>query len=275
MNKTIEKPTKSDLLALRLLVRSRQDFQHMRKSMDNRLGLKASGEDQSIEERSFRVEDVVSLREISDAAREQEKNIEKMLKKMLKRFPVHVEFLSQVKGVGPIAAATIISEFDIEIATTVSKMWQYAGLNPGMVRGKKRVENKDGTVTFKVTDTLIRGDKLTAGFVAPFNKNLRVALCGILADGFIKAQAPYALEYYYPYKQRLSLSERPTTEITAKGGKPKDLQWKEAKAAHRDRAAKRYMIKHFLRDLYVAWRSIEGLPVRPSYQEEYLGHKHN
>jgi hypothetical protein len=256
------------------MVRARQAFQQMRKSMDNRLGLKADGSDQNVTERSFRAEDLVSIQEISQASRDQEAQIEKKLKKMLKRFPVYRHFLEQVKGVGPIAAATIISEFDIQKATTVSKLWQYAGMNPGMVRGKKRVDNKDGTFELRLTDKLIRGDKLTSGFVAPFNKQLRVALCGILADGFIKAQAPYALNYYYPYKERLAQSEKETQEITKKGADPKQLQWKEAKPGHRDRAAKRYMIKMFLKDLYVAWRTIEGLPVRPSYQEEYLGHKH-
>jgi hypothetical protein len=34
------------------------------------------------------------------------------------------------------------------------------------------------------------------------------------------------------------------------------------------------MMKHLLQDLYVAWRTLEGLPVREPYQEAYLGHKH-
>jgi hypothetical protein len=34
------------------------------------------------------------------------------------------------------------------------------------------------------------------------------------------------------------------------------------------------MIKAFLRELYIAWYKIEGVEPRPSYQEEYLGHKH-
>jgi hypothetical protein len=35
------------------------------------------------------------------------------------------------------------------------------------------------------------------------------------------------------------------------------------------------MIKMFVKDLYVAWRTIEGLEVRKPYQEEYLGKVHN
>jgi hypothetical protein len=270
----MNQPTTEDVIALRLLVRAREDFQAQRKRMDNRMGRKADGDAQNIEERTIRSDDTELFLGISDAAREQEKDIEKKLKKVLKRFPIYTEWLLGVKGVGTIAAAQIIANIDIHKATTVSKIWQYCGLNPGMVVGKKRVENKDGSFTLVPSSTMIRGDKLTAGFVAPFNKNMRTALCGVLADGFIKAQAPYAMEHYYPYKERLANSEAMTTEIKAAGAKPVQVAWKDAKPAHRDRAAKRKMIKMFLMDLYVAWRTIEGLEVRPPYQEQYLGHKH-
>lgn len=269
------KPTEQDVLAVRLLVRAREDFQSQRKRMDNRMGRKADGDEQNIAERSIAADDANLFVGISDAARDQEKEIEKSLKKVLKRFPIYTEWLLNVKGVGTIAAAQIIGNIDIHKATTVSKIWQYCGLNPSMVVGKKRVENKDGTFKLVPSTTMIRGDKLTAGFVAPFNKNMRTALCGVLADGFIKAQAPYAMEHYYPYKERLAQSENITEEIRKAGAKAEKLAWKDAKPAHRDRAAKRKMIKMFLADLYVAWRTIEGLEVRPSYQEQYLGHKHS
>ena len=147
-------------------------------------------------------------------------------------------------------------------------MWQFAGLNPGLVKGKKRVDHEDGKVEFVETGEMIRGDKLTPGHVSPFNQNLRTALVGVLADGFIKQQNYYCMEFYYPYKARLEQEENTVLHVG------KEKQWKDVNKGHRDRAAKRYMIKMFLKDLYVAWRTIEGLPVRPSYQEEYLGHKH-
>lgn len=274
--KTVElnRPTIEDVLAVRMLVRAREDFQAQRKRMDNRMGRKADGEDQNVAERTIKKEDASLFVGISDAARDQEKEIEKNLKKVLKRFPIYTEWLLGVKGVGTIAAAQIIGNIDIHKATTVSKIWQYCGLNPGMVEGKKRVEHADGTFDLVKTGKQIRGDKLTAGFVAPFNKNMRTALCGVLADGFIKAQAPYCMEHYYPYKERLANSEQMTTEIRKAGAKPEEIKWKDAKPAHRDRAAKRKMIKAFLADLYTAWRTLEGLEVRAPYQEQYLGHKH-
>jgi hypothetical protein len=314
--KQLNQPTAQDVFAVRLLVRAREDFQSQRKRMDNRMGRKADGGEQNITERAIQPEDAELFVGISDAAREQEADIEKKLKKILKRFPIYTEWMLGVKGVGTIAAAQIIGNIDIHKATTVSKIWQYCGLNPGMVAGKKRVENADGTFTLVPTGQMIRGDKLTAGHVAPFNKNMRTALCGVLADGFIKAGIRYSpctqAEYdsspehlrdirdkknaagvvskvpclldeitcpycriYIDYKNRLANSEAMTTEIPKAGAKPAQLAWKAAKPGHRDRAAKRKMIKMFLADLYVAWRALEGLEVRPSYQEQYLGHKHS
>lgn len=263
-----ERPTFTDILTVRMLVRTREDFQSMRKKMDNRIGRTADGEQQNVEQRTFRLEDLEMFKKIADDAKEKEVECEKNLKRVLKRFPIWTEYLEGIKGVGTIAAGWIIGEFDIEKATTVSKMWQFAGLNPGLVKGKKRVDHEDGKVEFVETGEMIRGDKLTPGHVSPFNQNLRTALVGVLADGFIKQQNYYCMEFYYPYKARLEQEENTVLHIG------KEKQWKDVNKGHRDRAAKRYMIKMFLKDLYVAWRTIEGLPVRPSYQEEYLGHKH-
>lgn len=44
--------------------------------------------------------------------------------------------------------------------------------------------------------------------------------------------------------------------------------------AHRNMAAKRYMIKMFLLELWKKWRELEGLPIPPSYAEVYLGLQH-
>lgn len=261
----------ADRQAVRMLVRAREDFQGMRKRMDNRIARKADGTSQNVEnmqERVIQEKDVETFAGIADAAREQEDQIQKDLLKVLKRFPIYTKYLSKVKGVGPIAAGWIIGEYDINKADTVSKLWQFTGLNPGLVIGKKRVENKDGTFSLVPTGEMIRGDKLTPGHVAPFNKRLRTALVGVMADGFIKAQNDYCLRFYYPYKARLE------QEANKVGGDEKAKAWSEESKGHRDRAAKRYMVKMFLKDLYANWRAIEGLPVRVPYQEEYLGHKH-
>ncbi len=279
-------------ITLTAYVRAREDFQGMRKRMDNRIGRTADGKAQQlIESRQFDIKDAENFRLLADNARDQEKETEKMLLKTLRIIPVYNFWLKTVKGIGPVSAGHILSSFNIVEATTVSKMWQYAGLNPGMVRGKKRVAKskykpdmgkvaqemtgKDGkgTDVIYITNDLVRGDRPTEGYVLPYNKNLRTHLLGVMADNFIKAQNVYCMEYYYPYKHRLENEHRPI-ENQGKARQDDGKAWNEVSKGHRDNAAKRYMVKNFLKDLYAHWRSIENLPVRAPYQEEYLGKKH-
>lgn len=51
------------------------------------------------------------------------------LEKILVDFPIYMEFLLGVRGIGPAMAAVIISEFDIHRARYPSSMWKYAGLD--------------------------------------------------------------------------------------------------------------------------------------------------
>jgi len=264
--------------ALRLAVRMYDDYQRMRLAMGNRAKIKKDGSAQvtppeQAEGFLLSERDKDLFIGLYNTAKQQEDIVAKHISKSLKEFPIYTNWLKEVKGVGPLIAGRIISEYNIQKANTVSKLWQYTGLNPGYVYGKKvmkkteatksghgiikEYKNKKGEQECIVqTDELIRGDKLTPGFIAPFNKNLRTAMCGILADSFIKSKSYYALEFYYPYKTRLEQEEG----------------WKDVNPGHRDRAAKRYMIKNFLKDLYASWRELEGLSVRPPYKEEYLGH---
>ena len=261
---------------IRILVRAREDFQGMRKRMDNRIGRKADGDEQDREKlpaREFEPEDAMQFSEIADEARKQEAAIEKKLLAACKAMPAY-PWLKSVKGVGTIAMGHILGWIDIYKATTVSKIWQYAGMNPGMVIAKKRVENKDGTFSAVPTTALIRGDRLAPGYIAPFNKQLRTALLGVMGDGFIKAQNTYCMEHYYPVKARLEQSDNTVEEVKKAGAKAAPVAWKDAKKAHRHRAAIRKMVKAFLQDFYVAARTAHGLPVRPPYAEEYLGKVH-
>jgi hypothetical protein len=245
------------------IVRTIYDYQDIRVKMGNRLRFKADGSDQKDNgtEMAINSEDIPSLVDAFQDSKDIEANLVKSLAKELKGIKVYDEFLKNVKGVGPMMAAVIISEFDIHKAETISAMNQFAGLNPGMVRGKKRVDGELVT-----TDTMVRGDKLTAGFVAPFNTKLRAKMIGVLGSSFLKTKSPYA-EFYYNYKNRLKNEDRQIGESEKK--------WNETTDKHRHNAAVRYMVKMFIRDLYVAWRESEGLTVRCPYEEEYLGVKHH
>lgn len=88
-----------------------------------------------------------------------------------------------------------------------------------------------------------------------------MALTGVIAAGFLKSQNEYCMRYYYPYKHRLETSDRMVLEIPGRGQKPVLVKWRDARKGHRNLAAMRYMMKHFIVDLWREWRQIEGLSV--------------
>jgi len=227
--------------SIKTLTRIFYDYQRERLSLDGRLGLTKSGDvKKKAPERDMSI--LIEIKQRRDDVLAMEENTSKILAKEIHEHPLWKTYLSEVKGVGESIAAVIISEFDINKAPTVSNLWSFAGLAPGKDRKEK-------------------------GKKCPYNQFLRSKLCGVLGSSFLKCNSPYR-EYYDNMKHRLEsqdwgvLSKNPTDK-------------KRPKAGHQHKAATRYMIKMFLRDLYVAWRTLEGLPVRPPYQEEYLNKKHH
>jgi hypothetical protein len=242
-----EKPNRIERFSLpiresiRTLTRSFYDYQRERLALDGRLGRTKAGK-----AKSGRPDRDVTMLQILDQRREYVFEFEQLLAKDLARIihqhPLWKSFLSDVKGCGETMAAVIISEFDINIATTVSKLWSFSGLAPGK-------------------DRKVKGQK------CPFNQFLRAKLCGVLGPSFLKCNSPYRI-FYDEMKHRLEskdwgmASKHPTDPLRPKAG-------------HQHKAANRYMVKQFLKDLYVAWRTLEGLPVRKPYEEEYLGKQHS
>lgn len=226
--------------SLYILTRAYYDYQNERIALDGQIGRKKNGEvKKGIPER-----DEELLLALMNRRQEIEAMEETLFKEISKEIHLHLlwkEFLVHVKGCGETMAAVILTQFDIHKAVAVSNMWSFAGLAPGK-------------------DKKVKGQKCT------FNQFLRAKLCGVLGSGFLKANSPYR-EYYDNMKNRLESEDWGTASKN-----PTDK--KRPKAGHQHKAATRYMIKMFLKDLYVAWRTLEGLEVREPYQEEYLGKRH-
>lgn len=226
--------------SLQILTRAYYDCQNDRIALDGQIGRKKNGElKKGVPDR----DETLLLYLMSRRAdlEKMETALMKELAKEIHKTELWKEFLVNVKGCGEAMAAVIITQFDINKALTVSNMWSFAGLAPGK-------------------DRRVKGQKCC------FNQFLRAKLCGVLGSGFLKANSPYR-EYYDNMKHRLesadwgTLSKNPTDKNRPKAG-------------HQHKAATRYMVKMFIKDLYVAWRTLEGLPVREPYQEEYLNKRH-
>jgi hypothetical protein len=234
---------KNDVLqekSLEILVRSYYDYQNERIALDGRLGRKKNGDIKAgIPDRDDEM--LLYLMSRRDEVYAFEKEIEKSIKAKVHTYPLWDEFLLYVKGCGEIMAAVLLTQIDICKAVSVSNLWSFAGLAPGK-------------------DRKVKGQKCT------YNQFLKSKLLGVLGSGFLKSKSPYA-DFYYNMKNRL---ESEGWGVACKN--PSDK--KRPKAGHQHMAANRYMVKMFLKDLYVAWRTIEGLEVREPYQEEYLGKRH-
>lgn len=182
---------------------------------------------------------------------------------LLRRIPVWTRYLTDVRGVGPLMAACIISELDPRKARYPSSFWAYCGLDVGP-DGRGRSRRAEHLVERTYTNKA--GEEATRQSVT-FNPWLKTKLSGVLASSFLRAGGPYA-DIYRSEKTRLehhiTYGLRAQEEGTA-GTSPK---------LHRHNMALRYMVKEFLADLWRAWRELEGLPVVPRYSEEKLGMVH-
>jgi hypothetical protein len=261
--------------ALRSFVRTRDGYMEMRKALEGRLGLKADGTPKKDFVSNVPHGDRLILEEHREAIIGYQKGCERDIKRLLKSEPLYTEWLVKIPGVDYMTAGYIIGEYstDPQKLKTVSSMWQFAGLALGPVKGRKKV-GKGKKAKIVVTDTLIRGDRLTKGFLSPFNQKLRSVLLGSTADSMIKcagtrqALCPYR-KFYVNYKTRLENSDR---EVSHYG---KKVPWKDVNKQHRHDAAKRYMIKMFLKDVYNIWLPMLGREPRPPFDEERLEREHH
>jgi len=189
-----------------------------------------------------------------DIHNHEDEHFKKRLKNVLQEYRIYTEFLDGVKGVGPAMAGVIISEIDITKAKYPSSVWAYAGLDVAS-DGKGRSRKKEHLVETNYEDSA--GETQTKMGIT-FNPMLKSKLIGVLASSFLRAGDSKYSKVYYDYKNRI-------VNAPAHADKTKK---------HQHNMAMRYMVKIFLVDLYVAWRTIEGLEVHKPYHEAKLGIVH-
>lgn len=193
------------------------------------------------------------------------------LAKALQGIPIWEEFLKGVKGVGPKMGALLVAETNIENCHTASKLWAWWGLH--VVNGRAA--------------TRVAGEKTTYD---PFRKSKMVK---VLAESLIKQKSDPYYKLYQDYKHRketqivqVCMACQGTGQANRRdeetGKSKKVICWNcngEGGPApwgvtpeHRHRAALRYMVKQLLLDMWRVWRKLEGLPVPPSYAEQFQAH---
>lgn len=159
------------------------------------------------------------------------------LQTCIKKHPVYTRWLSNVSGIGPLLAGDLLAEYKVEKIYYIGQLFQYAGI----VGNTKRV----------------KGEK------TKYNVYLKKRLLGVLPGAFLKARSPYSVVYY---QARIQYLQR-WINADEEGRKSLSL-------GHQHMMANRKMIQQFIKDYYVAFRTIMDIPVIKSYEEEKLGVVH-
>ncbi|MFH1486888.1 MAG: hypothetical protein ABIH46_12525 [Chloroflexota bacterium] len=160
----------------------------------------------------------------------------------------------------------------IERLMTPSKLWKYAGLDPG---ARRRAGRKLGfniqlkTMLFRLMTNFMRQRNRYFEEYTTYRDWKRAKL---EAEGTRILPTPKG-RYCYVCEQDLDVSAStrfcPTCgEKLGKKDEPEGVIWE----GHLDFMARRRAIKLFAGHLWVVWRSALGLPVRTPYPVEYGGH---
>jgi hypothetical protein len=177
----------------------------------------------------------------------QEKSLFRDLGKEIAEVDIWKVFFEDVNGVGPAMAGVMISEFDPHKGKYVSSFWKYAGLDVAD-DGKARSRREEHLRTIEYEDS--EGNTKTRKGLT-FNPFLHDKLLGVLGPCLLRAGGEYK-DTYDDYKHRI------------------EQEGKGSSDGHRHRMAIRYMVKMLVKDLYLAWRPLEGLPVHDPYAEDKL-----
>ncbi len=296
-------------LALQQAVHFAYDLQKLRIQQGNRAGPQADASPAKLDEKQARF-----LGYAGGKLELLEQDAFKETKRLLAQHPIYDHWLSKQKGCGPTMSAVIIAFIDIRKVEMCSQLWAWCGLavrsGPCTVcKGKGvliSVSNGAPGPCYACdgTSTVMEADRRRKGEKTRYNPWLKSKIIAVLGSSFIKANSPWR-SHYDGYKNRkknqivdrcmlchgtgkyVSKPKPGAVDVDEAGiklradgvcsnceGKGGGCAWGKSDA-HRHAAAVRYMVKMFLQQLYVEWRTLEGLSVRAPYQEQYLGHKHH
>jgi len=179
-----------------------------------------------------------------------EANYKTNMMKYIEGEPVYKEFLSKIKGLGPVLSANLIKEFgDCSKYDTISKLWSHTGnsVEGGTAPKKRKGENlkyspRLRTLTWKVSDCLLKSNK------------------GLYRNVY-DTEKQRSLSRKYKKGELFKLYGKPYTEDTTK-----------LSQGHSHARALRKIRKLFLSHYWAASRELAGLDTRSPFAES-IGHK--
>jgi hypothetical protein len=154
----------NELLRALVDLRDRQ-IQKARIQFGNRINAIVEGSDPSDGQQ------LEILRAWADRFSDLEGDLDKEIASMVSEYPIY-DYITAVRGVGPMLAAKLIAMIDIERANTVSALWRYAG--------------------YAVIDGV--RERPTKGEALHYNNRLKTA-CYNLGTSLLRSASPYRREY--------------------------------------------------------------------------------
>jgi len=224
---------------------------------------------------------VAKLHELFDVKlKEQEKSLIPLLNSYGSIHPVWVEWLSHVKGIGPVLWASMLSIIqDINRFPTISKMYAYFGLSSMYYKcecaeGHKHLMMHD-PIDRKDLCNVLKDDKghkcnakftnvekvehkaphRTAGYIVHWNPTAKT-LAWKTANTLFMCGGKYKTQIFDHYKEKIAASNKDMPKM------------------HIHNRALRKLAKIFLSHLWTKWRELEGLPADKPYSVAYKGEEY-
>jgi hypothetical protein len=203
----------------------------------------------------------IDMQETAKALQEEAHRLEKAMLVQLKQVPIYQEFLGKVKGVGPVTAGYLIAMVKIDRAVKVSALIRYCGFGTGKDgkserRGKD--EDRNGAPKFAPDGSLTNG-------TGTFNDELKIAL--VMCLKFMRMSCAKERETNR-YLKRWDDAKHTALSF------PNERLGRVMYAGEADDKGRRKATDLFLWDLYVMWRTLEGLVVWPDKYSAMRGFVH-
>lgn len=212
-----------------------------------------------------------------------EESTTKILQKEVEKHPLWDAFFKDVNGCGPLMAAVCIGYLDVNVARHVSSFWKYCGLDTvDVVKDDGTVVNEGRAAKhakFTEVQYIDKDGNTQTKHGLGYNPVVKTKLVGVLGSCLLKA----GLRTVKDEKGKPVLDSNGNKQQTANGYAKIYLDYlnrlnnradsDKLTPAHKHAMANRYMIKQFLRDLWVTWREMAGYEVSEPYEVEKLGYK--
>ena len=279
-------PPPIPLPILRVLVEMYYDFQNTRIRTSNRSLM-------NLERNKIPAEALkeYGVEELFKTSVSFEKAIEKRIRQDLKNRPIYTEYLSLIKGMGPVLAAGLIAWIQTPANyDNISKLWQNAGMGMNQyceecnvwVYAEVEIPKTDREGNVKMTKAKRLSGKVkecpecknglhlkphpqqkAAGMQINWNPKFKT-LCWKIGSSFIKQKASKA------FYRALYDSERQKIDARFPEADPKFMVRGKARLQHNPKHhfehAKRVAVKQFLGHFWIVWRTMEGQNVREPFR---------